>query len=259
MRPLSIIMMIVLPWSLYGQTADTINRFDKDGKRQGYWIQKYPSGKTRYEGYFKDDNPVGVFKRYYENDSLQSVMFYSKNGMEADALFFHNNGFIASAGKYVNRKREGKWLFYSSVIQGYLVAEENYSNNMRNGTSFKYHPDRTIAEKLTFINDIKNGPWEQYSPGGSIYLRAVYRNGKLDGPYEIYHSNGNLRYKGQYSNDRREGKWFVYNSDGTLRKELSYVAGITSDPDFIKENALLDSLDIASRKYTDPEKTGSLW
>lgn len=260
MRHLScIIMLFVLPWLLAGQQADTINRFDKDGKRQGYWIQKYPSGKTRYEGYFKDDNPSGVFKRYYENDTLQSVLFYSSDGKEADAIFFHSNGFIASAGKYINRKREGKWSFYSSVIQGYLVAEETYRDNLKNGPSFRYHPDKTIAEKLTYINDVRNGQWEQYRPGGIIFLRATYRDGKLNGPYEIFHSNGNLQYKGQYSNDRREGKWLIYNPDGTLRKELNYVAGLVSDPDFLKENALLDSLDVVSRKYSDPEKTGSLW
>ncbi|NMC40121.1 MAG: hypothetical protein GYA43_02950, partial [Bacteroidales bacterium] len=106
---------------------------------------------------------------------------------------------------------------------------------------------------------VRDGLWEQFRPGGIIFLRATYSDGKLNGPYEIFHSNGKPQYKGQYSNDRREGKWFIYNPDGTLRKELNYVAGLVSDPDFLKENALLDSLDIVSRKYSDPEKTGSLW
>ncbi len=130
-----IFIVFLMPLVVKAQSPDTINRTDVKGNKQGYWIKRYPGGNIQYEGYFLDNQPAGTFKRYYENDTIQSILFYSKNREEADAIFFHRNGFIASTGKYISRKKEGKWSFYSSVIEGYLVLEENYRNNLRQGLS----------------------------------------------------------------------------------------------------------------------------
>jgi len=43
----------------------------------------------------------------------------------------------------------------SAYTDGYLISEENYSKNLKNGMSVKFYPDSTIAEKLTYLNDIK--------------------------------------------------------------------------------------------------------
>ncbi len=42
---------------------------------------------------------------------------------------------FAAQGKYINQLKEGKWKFFSSSVEGYLINEEDYSKNLRNGLS----------------------------------------------------------------------------------------------------------------------------
>lgn len=257
---ITICIFVSIPLSSYSQRIDTLNRTDDSGKKQGYWIKKYPSGKIQYEGYFRDNHPAGIFKRYYDNDTLQSILFYNSNGKEAEAIFFHRNGFIAAAGKYVDQKKEGKWQFFSSLIKGYMVSEEEYSNNMRNGMSVKFFPDKTISEKTHYINNLKDGEWTQYHSNGKLFTKANYSNGILEGSFEVWDASGRQTHKGQYKNDRRDGIWYIYNPDGSVKSEIKYSGGVALNPEYyLKENAWLDSLEQAGKKVSDPEKTGSIW
>ena len=102
----------------YARLKHLINQTDSKGRKQGHWIKRYPDQTILYEGYFKDDHPVGEFKRYYEDKTLKSVLQFSNNGKEAIAILYHPNGNIASKGKYVNQKKEGKWQFFSAMTKG---------------------------------------------------------------------------------------------------------------------------------------------
>ena len=84
-----------------------------------------------YDGFFKDDHPVGEFKRYYENNTLKSLLIFREDGKEADATIYHPNGYISSKGKYINQMKEGKWKFFSAIYNGYLISEELYSANIK--------------------------------------------------------------------------------------------------------------------------------
>jgi len=259
-KSLLLIFLVAFPVIILAQPVDTVNRTDNTGKRQGYWVKRYPNGHVQYEGYFKDNHPVKTFKRYYENDTLQSILFYNDGSKEAEAIFFHQNGFIAAAGKYVNQRREGKWSFFSSIIQGYMIAEEEYRNNMRNGLAVKYFPDKTIAEKLWYTDNVKNGEWLQYHSNGKLFLKALYINGKLEGSFEVWDTSGKPLYKGQYKNDRRDGIWYTYNPDGTVKNKIKYIEGFATDAaKYLKESAFLDSLEMNGKRLSDPEKTGTIW
>lgn len=238
--------------------ADThINITDQLGMKQGHWIKKYPNKNTMYDGYFKDDHPVGEFKRYFEDQSLRSVLIYSDDGRQATATIYHPNGKISSKGTYVDQMKEGKWQFYSAFTDGYLISEEYYSKNLKNGISVKYYPDSTIAEKLTYLIDIKQGEWTQYYPSGAICLKSNYLNGKVNGKFEVWFPNGHIEFSGQYKNDSRDGLWIIYNNDGTVKYKLEYLDGVTKDRQMdIDESDFLDSLEKNKGKIADPEKTG---
>jgi len=260
LKTIIIPILILLHVSLSGQVNDSINRTDKEGKKQGHWIKKYPTGHVQYDGYFKDDQPIGIFKRFFENDSVWSVLAFSNDGKVAEATIYHPDGFIASKGKFMNQLKEGKWSFYSEKIEGYLVCEEEYINNLKNGPSIKYYPDKTIAEKLNYSKDIRTGEWEQYFPNGNICLKASYIDGMLQGQFEVFFTDGKPEYVGQYKNDARDGLWNIYNPDGTLKNNIEYVAGAAKNPDlYRKESDYLDSLEKNKGKISDPEKTGTLW
>jgi len=239
------------------QTDTKINITDQNGYKQGNWIKKYPNGNILYEGFFKDNHPVGEFKRYYEDKTLKSILIYSSNGQEAVAEIFHPNGYIASKGKYINQLKEGKWQFFSEIFKGYLVSEEQYSGNIRNGISLTFYPDSTVAEKVIYINNVKQGEWIKYYPDGKICLKSNYKDGKVNGKFEAWYENGAIQFSGQYKNDLRNGTWLIFNNIGSLKYKMQYLDGVTKDRQLdINESKYLDSLELNKGKIADPEKFG---
>lgn len=242
------------------QSGNKINMTDIQGKKYGQWIKKYPNQAVMYEGYFKDDHPVGEFKRFYENTSLKSLLIYSDDGKDANATLYHTNGHISAKGKYLNQKKEGKWQFFSEYIEGYLITEEYYSADMKNGPSIKYYTNNSIAEKINYVNNIKQGEWIQYYTDGKICLKSNYKDGKIDGKFEVWFENGKPEITGQYKNDKRDGSWNIYNTDGTIKYKLDYINGITDNRQIDLDGSdYLDSLEKNKGRIPDPEKTGSPW
>lgn len=253
----TIILIFTAAYSANCQTDAGLNKTDSEGRKQGHWISLYPNGNTHYECVFRNDHPVGEFKRYYEDQSINSVMIFSDDGKEADATIYYPDGSIAAQGKYVNRKKEGKWKFFSSTIPGYLLNEEEYSQNHRNGLSLKFYTDSTVAEKVLYRNDLKEGEYIQYYASGKIFLRSNYTAGILNGNFEVWYENGNPEITGFYKNNFREGKWIIFNEDGTVKYELNYTAGMTKDRQMdIDASAIIDNLEKNKGKIPDPEKTG---
>ena len=260
LKNILIFFLLLLQVSSFSQINDSINKTDKNGMKQGHWIKKYPNGHIQYNGYFKDNHPIGAFNRFFENDTLQSVLIFSGDGKEAIATMYHPNGIIASKGKFVNQLKEGKWKFFSASNNGYLVCEEEYKTNKLNGASLKYYPDSSLAEKVSYINDIRNGEWIQYFPNGINCLKANYVNGKLHGSFEVFFDNAKPQYIGQYKDDIRNGNWQIFNSDGSLKYNIEYVAGVaTNSEKFKKESNYLDALEKNKGRIADPEKTGTIW
>jgi antitoxin component YwqK of YwqJK toxin-antitoxin module len=239
------------------QTDMQLNKTDQQGRKQGHWIKKYPDESILYDGNFKDDHPVGEFKRYFENQTLKSILIYSDDGKKANATIYHQNGFISSKGTYVDQMKEGKWQFFSEITKGYLVSEEYYTKNIKNGLSVKFYPDSTIAEKLTYVNDVKQGEWLQYYPSGKVCLKSYYLNGEINGKFEFWYDNGAIEFSGQYKNDSRDGHWVIFNKDGSIKYKLDYISGITKDRQMdIDQSAFLESLENNRGKIADPEKSG---
>jgi antitoxin component YwqK of YwqJK toxin-antitoxin module len=259
LRIIIAVSLLAISIPSFCQCETKVNQTDSRGRKQGHWIKRYPNQTILYEGYFIDDHPVGEFKRYYEDKTLKSVLNFSSNGKEADAVLYHPNGNIASKGKYINQKKEGKWQFFSEMTKGYLISEDIYSGDIRNGPSIMFYPDSTIAERVGYVNNLRQGEWTRYYPGGSLLLRSGYINGRIDGKFETWYEDGKTEYSGQYKNDARDGLWILYNEDGKVRYKIEYTDGITNDRQMdIDESKYLDSLEKNKDKVQDPENTGTL-
>jgi antitoxin component YwqK of YwqJK toxin-antitoxin module len=252
-RLLIIIVLTLTALVAESQQPDTINITDSKGMKQGHWIKKYPDGTIQYDGYFRNDSPVGEFRRFYETGVLKSLMFYTEGSNEVKVKFYHPNGFPAAEGLYIDQKKEGIWKYYSQNTENYLICEEYYRNDLRNGTSQKYYKDGKIAEKLSYTDDIRHGEWTQYYVTGKLCIKGNYVSGKLSGSFEVYYANGNPEYIGQYREDARDGLWKIYKEDGTVDIELAYKMGALDDPRIAeRENAFLDLLEKNRGKLTDP-------
>jgi antitoxin component YwqK of YwqJK toxin-antitoxin module len=260
LRILTFIFFVFVYNPLFCQADQIINQTDNLGRKQGHWIKKYDNGNIMYDGFFRDNYPTGEFKRYYENNTLKSLLVFSENGKEAGATLYYPNGFRASEGKYINQLKAGKWKFFSSVTEGFFISEEEYSGGKKQGLSVKFYPDSTIAEKLTYSADIKHGEWLKYHPNGSLHLRTGFNYGKLNGRFEAFFDNGKPEVTGQYKDDQKDGLWVIYKKDGNIKFKTEYNSGIAQNRYIdIYESDYIDSLEKKKVKIADPEKTGEIW
>jgi len=241
-----------------GTTVAQVNMTDASGKKQGPWVKKYENGTILYQGTFRNDKPVGEFKRFYEDGTVKAVMNYDDAGETATAVFYHSDGKKAAEGKYVAQKKEGIWKYYSASTEGYKISEESYSCDRREGISRKFYQTGDTAEVLPYHNGLKEGEWIQYYTDGKICLKAAYKNGMLEGAFMLYFPDGTPQYEGTYLNDKRNGRWKAYNEDGTVRSEIEYVNGNATDPSLAEqETKYLDELEKNKGKISDPEMTGN--
>jgi antitoxin component YwqK of YwqJK toxin-antitoxin module len=256
-----VITFLLILYTLSSSSGQTsLNVTDQKGMKQGHWIKKYPNGAIMYDGYFKDDQPAGEFKRYYQTNTPKSLLVYSADGKEADATLYFPNGKIASKGKYNNQKKEGKWQFFDEN-KGFLITEENYVGNRKNGLSIKYYPDGKIAEKINYVNDVKNGEWTRFYNNGNPWIKSSYLNGRLNGKFDAWLENGKPEFSGQYIADARDGSWTIYNKDGSVKYKTEYKNGIANDRRMdLDASNFVDSLERASTgKVADPGRAVDMW
>lgn len=242
-----------------GQEA--VNQTDANGLKQGKWIKKFDNGNTLYEGTFRDNKPVGEFKRYYISGKLISVLNYHEEDDIVDAVFYHPNEYLAARGSYNNKNKEGKWTFYSAKKKDCIICIEHYSNNKKEGLSTKYHLNGNIAEELIYVNNQKHGEWKQYFTDGVCCIKSNYTNNKVNGKFETFHPDSSKEIVGRYVNDVREGDWQFFNDDGTLKRTIKYNKGIAENNSELieEETRYLDMLEKNGGKIKDPEKTGVVW
>lgn len=177
-----------------------------------------------YQGFFKDDKPVGEMKRYFESGNLKAIFIFEEITGYANARIYYENGTLASDGFYAGSKKDSIWNYYSFYDKK-LKSRETYQEGLKHGFSWEYYPGGSCFEKTEWKNNLKDGIWEQYYEDGSHRLKAQYIDGRLSGNYIVYYQNGHPMVIGCYKNDKREGNWIYYNESGSVSQEIRYAAG----------------------------------
>ena len=240
-----------------GQHADSlVNYVDINGMKQGHWRKVYPNGNPAYEGYFYNNRPIGIFKRYHENGQLSSILHCEKDRFKCKAELFYADQKLASRGNYYEQKKDSIWNYFSE--EGVLLSTESFVKGIKHGKFITYYPDGQTAEELNFTNGVKDGLWRRYYANGTIQLETKYTKGILNGPFFTYYKSGRLKLKGNYNNNQRDKSWIFYLEDkkDTKTIEINYLNGHPQNQD------QLDSLEMEqfkefekNRKFLiDPEK-----
>lgn len=199
---------------VFAQNDNSINQKDEMGRKQGIWRQMDEKGKLRYEGYFRDDIPVGEFKHYYEDGKIKAVSEISGNGSRSYTKTYHPNGKMMSEGLYVDQKKDSLWRFMDEFEN--LLTTETYSAGFKNGEMKAFDQDGQVVEILNYSNDVKHGEWKQFFRNGKPKMEANYKAGKLTGLTKYYFMNGIVSSEGHYDKDLKEGRWKHYNDEGAL-------------------------------------------
>ncbi len=216
------ILLLIFIGTVFPNQAQTK---DAQGRKQGYW-KKYDekTNKLIYEGNFKDDKPIGVFKYYNFTDSVKAIINFKADGKTSYAKHFHFNGKLAAQGKYSNKEtKDIVWTYYDE--KGTLISRETYANGKKNGNSFIYIPDGTITEIRPFKNGVEHGNFIQYFEKDKLKTKGQYVEGKREGRFVFYYPNGVEVANGFFKNDLKNGPWIYRSEDGKLKEKELYING----------------------------------
>lgn len=220
----------------------------------GVWGQevrtgRYPDGRLRYTGLFKDGQPVGELLRYYPDATLQAR--FNHRGDTVDAVLYSRNGECTSRGTYLRKLKTGNWEYYKGER---LLLSETYAGGLLQGPVIRYFASGGVAEKKYWQQGLPQGEWTLYYENGKIRTQACFLAGKLNGLLKAYDYDGNLQTEGRYEADLKEGIWRFYDRQGRVTRELNYHKGIPDNADEIirQESRELDDLVEQGKKIPDP-------
>ncbi len=220
LRPIPVLVFLLAAFFAEAQPTPAPNKTDAQGRKQGYWEKHHAeTSQPAYKANFKDDMPVGVLQRFYEDGTLQAEVHYGK-GNKGRAKIFYPDSTLMAEGNYLNQERDSIWRFYAP--DSVLKAEEYYVKGKKNGVTRIYFEDGSISEKITYKNDIKQGEWEQFYPNGQPKLKANVVDGvQYEGDFTSYYDDGKKHTSGKYVGGKKESSWYHYHPDGSV--EIIYV------------------------------------
>lgn len=260
MRIITLLILILLCISVFsqniGQTGkDTLlNYTDINGLKQGRWVKKYYNGQTKYEGYFVNDKPRGIFKRYNEQGQLSSVMNYYDNKNQATVTFFYPGGKIAIKGKYIDKNKDSIWDYYTQ--DSVLIIKEAYKNGVEHGKWQWYYLNGNLKEEKNFADGKPEGIWLRYYPDGTKKMETFFIAGLREGTIKTWYEDGKLLLFGQYRKDLCTGTWKMYDENGILKQQIDYDQnGLPKNLDKLQleETKMLNDLEMNSKNLPDPD------
>jgi antitoxin component YwqK of YwqJK toxin-antitoxin module len=142
---------------------DTINYEDSTGNKRGYWkvynrmlyLPDYTDDQLVEEGSYVNNKKEGIWKQYFNNGKLKSIINYNANIPNGHVKFFYSNG---------NPLEEGNWIF------GRWEGEYKY-----------YYENGKLSYDWKFVNGKRDGIQLYYNETGELKYKGVWKNG-LESP-----------------------------------------------------------------------------
>lgn len=227
------------------QTAT--NKTDANGKKQGLWEEKTPSGTSK--GAFLDDQKDGCWTSYAADGKLLRIENFNKGQHEGITVEIDQRGYLVGETYYVNNLIEGtaKKFFYgtnpASTIDyvhgkingkkkiyyensaGKLMEESEYKDDIKNGKSNFYLISGDPIAEYNYVNNMLQGIQKSYYPGKKILSQQEFVDNLENGFSREYYENGKLKSEGIYVKGQLNGIWKDYNEDGKVKLQGSYVNG----------------------------------
>ncbi|EDP69622.1 putative inner membrane protein translocase component YidC [Flavobacteriales bacterium ALC-1] len=209
----------------FGYAQNSINKFDKDGKRHGLWTKNYhQTDQKRYEGVFKHGKEIDSFKFYTLSKGksvLSAVKVFNEKDSLADVTFLASNKKVISEGKMDGKRFIGQWVFYHKNSKAKMIVENYNEEGNLNGERHVYYKDGSFAEKAFYKNGMLDGEAKWFSEKNTLLRSSKYKADRLNGKTINYDADGKVTSEGSYEEDMKKGIWRYYKGD-KLTKEIDH-------------------------------------
>ena len=123
---------------------------DRAPVKHGTETTWYPSGAKEWERRFKNGEPVGTWKSWYEDGQARSEATFDA-GVLGTMSFWHANGRLAAQGPARGGVRIGEWKFWHA--NGRLEEEGTYVENLRQGVWRAWSEDGLEEWEVRYANN----------------------------------------------------------------------------------------------------------
>lgn len=231
-------------FTILAQESELWNKTNEKGEKIGPWKSNYPNGKLRYEGQFKNGKPFDVFKYYFYNGDLKTVMTYNgEDGRRAYATHYYQTGDKMAEGWYFDQQKDSLWKTYGA--DEILLSKGAYYQGKKYGLWRTYYFNGNLAEELYYQDDYEHGPLKTYYDDGSLKQEAIFEKGFFNGLSTTYNPQGKKVVKGIYYKGARDKNWIYYDDNQDVKRVLEYDKGELLNPEVLKginQDSLLNSV-----------------
>ena len=228
-------------------------------------VEYHSNGKIKIEAYYYKGVPEGIRREYSaEGKVIKSYLF--SNGMlmgegivddngkkQGDWKEFYESGALRAAGKYLNSKPIGEWIYYFEdkpieitgsytrkgekegewlwyYPNGNLLSKETYSEGLLDGENFSLTIEGDTLECGKFVAGQEEGKW--YYINDSVRVEGNYSDGKREGVWKTYYANGKLKSSQSYSHNELDGKIAEFWENGAKKLESTYINGLLNGNEY---------------------------
>jgi antitoxin component YwqK of YwqJK toxin-antitoxin module len=86
-----------------------------DSNYTGDYTDKYPTGITKFKGFYRFGKRHGQWMSFYPNGLMWSEMFYDKGMRQGPNTTYFESGKVRYKGFYKNDKQDSTWSYYDSI------------------------------------------------------------------------------------------------------------------------------------------------
>lgn len=226
-------------------TRETLNRYDREGKKHGYWKTFYDDWSVHTECYYRHGLRDGFYKEYDQKGNLKKITKYVNDveqvmepSMKPLVLKheYYPNGKVKREASFRDGKREGVWREFDE--QGNVIKSQTYNkgalvgegivgtDGKRRGEYKEFYPDSTLRTEGLFIDGLRSGEWKFYYHNGKLQEIGGYKEGDPDGPWTWYYDNGQKQIEEQFYKGQPNGPYKEYDAKGNLIVSGTYFDGM---------------------------------
>jgi antitoxin component YwqK of YwqJK toxin-antitoxin module/peroxiredoxin len=193
-----------------------------DGKHQGEWIFRYPSGAMKAKGKYVDDKQIGGWTYWYENGNVEWQGEFDEQRMTGAAYFGNENGSRRAVGLFVDGLEEDLWTFWTNT--GAMECEGDFARGKPTLRWTYFHADGSpLAEGYRYGGE-RVGPWQFYAADGELSERRFPLPEGVQIVRETW--DGMIpRREGMVAGGVPTGRWATYHPDGRRRLTADFIGG----------------------------------
>ena len=226
-------------------TREAINRYDREGKKHGYWKTFFDDWSVHTECYYRHGMRDGFYKEYDEKGNLKKITKFVNDVeqvVESDMKplvvqhEYYPNGKVKREASFRDGKREGVWREFDE--QGNVLNSQTYQKGVlvgqgivdtdgkRRGLYKEFYSDSTLRAEGVFVDGLRSGEWKFYYHNGQIQEIGSYQEGQPDGIWTWYYDNGQKQIEEQFFKGTPNGSYKEYDSRGNIIVTGTYFDGM---------------------------------